>query len=199
VNKKLISLSIMLSAVAMSSSAFAALDGGQISFAGLVSDNTCKMNVNNGAQDAEIQLLTASVADVNAVGVVKTSSTGAKPKAFSIIVDCSASGTTPAGADLTMTSSFRSNSHGTLSNDMSIDNPAKGVDIAIHEVNMRKGTYAIVYVDGENKHSQSFNSDMKATWNFVASYVAQTDPDQPIVPVSAGFIKSNAAYTLTYN
>lgn len=40
---KLIALSLVLSAA--SSSAFAALDGGQLNFAGLVSDNTCTPHV----------------------------------------------------------------------------------------------------------------------------------------------------------
>ena len=39
--------------VMFTSSAFA-LDGGQLDFAGLVSDNTCILHVNGGAQDGQI-------------------------------------------------------------------------------------------------------------------------------------------------
>jgi type 1 fimbria pilin len=60
---KLIALSLVLSAA--SSSAFAALDGGQLNFAGLVSDNTCTPHVNGGSQDGQIQL-TAVSADITA-------------------------------------------------------------------------------------------------------------------------------------
>ncbi|NCB60491.1 MAG: fimbrial protein, partial [Gammaproteobacteria bacterium] len=105
-------LVIALSTATLSSSAFA-LDGGQIDFAGLVSDNTCVMSVNNGAQDAQIQLETASVDEVNTAGVVKAATVGAKPKAFTISVDCSKAGfTTQTKADLPMTSQFRSNGQG---------------------------------------------------------------------------------------
>ncbi|ECY5567937.1 fimbrial protein, partial [Salmonella enterica subsp. enterica serovar Durham] len=44
---KLIALSLVLSA-ASTTSAFA-LDGGQVDFAGLVSDNTCTPHVNGGS------------------------------------------------------------------------------------------------------------------------------------------------------
>jgi P pilus assembly protein, pilin FimA len=195
-NKKFVALSIALSAATLSSSAFAALDGGQISFAGLVSDNTCNMSVNNGAQDAEIQLETATVTEVKTAGEVKSNAIGAKPKAFAITVDCSASGTAPSDADLVMTSQFRSNSQGTLDNDLSIDNPAQGVNLAIHQLDTKSGSYTKVNVDGEETHRQSFDADLKATWSFVASYVAQ---NTAVTQVAAGFVKTNAAYTLTYN
>ena len=126
-------LAAALSMATISSSAFA-LDGGQIDFAGLVSDNTCVMSVNNGAQDAQIQLETASVAEVNSAGMVKANSVGAKAKAFTISVDCSKAGfDTQTTANLTMTSQFRSNGQGTLNNDSSITDAAKGVNVAIHD------------------------------------------------------------------
>ncbi|ULK52334.1 fimbrial protein [Citrobacter portucalensis] len=200
-NKKLLVISLAFSAATISSSAFA-LDGGQIDFAGLVSDNTCVMSVNNGAQDAQIQLETASVDEVNTAGVVKAATAGAKPKAFTISVDCSKAGfTTQTKADLTMTSQFHSNGQGTLNNDPSITNEATGVNVAIHEVNPTSGVYSMVTVDGKDVHSQTFNTDKKAQWSFVASYVAQTNPAATpvVVPVAAGFVKTNAAYTIAYN
>ncbi|WP_262798131.1 fimbrial protein [Citrobacter cronae] len=200
-NKKLIVISMALSAATLSSSAFA-LDGGQIDFAGLVSDNTCVMSVNNGAQDSQIQLETASVAEVNTAGMVKAAAIGAKPKTFTVSVDCSKAGfTTQANADLTMTSQFHSNGQGTLNNDSSITNAATGVNIAIHEVNPTSGAYSMVTVDGKDVHTQAFSTDKKAQWSFVASYVAQTDPTATpvVVPVTAGFVKTNAAYTIAYN
>ena len=194
-------LVIALSTATLSSSAFA-LDGGQIDFAGLVSDNTCVMSVNNGAQDAQIQLETASVDEVNTAGVVKAATVGAKPKAFTISVDCSKAGfTTQTKADLTMTSQFRSNGQGTLNNDTTITNAASGVNVAIHEQNPTSGAYSMVTVDGKDVHSQNFDTNKKAQWSFVASYVAQTNPAATpvVVPVAAGFVKTNAAYTIAYN
>ena len=194
-------LVIALSTATLSSSAFA-LDGGQIDFAGLVSDNTCVMSVNNGAQDAQIQLETASVDEVNTAGVVKAATVGAKPKAFTISVDCSKAGfTTQTKADLTMTSQFRSNGQGTLNNDTTIPNAASGVNVAIHEQNPTSGAYSMVTVDGKDVHSQNFDTNKKAQWSFVASYVAQTNPAATpvVVPVAAGFVKTNAAYTIAYN
>ena len=200
-NKKLLVISLAFSAATLSSSAFA-LDGGQIDFAGLVSDNTCVMSVNNGAQDAQIQLETTSVAEVNSAGLVKANSVGAKAKAFTISVDCSKAGfETQTKANLTMTSQFRSNGQGTLNNDESITDAAKGVNVAIHEVNPTTGTYTMVTVDGKDTHTQTFDTSKKAQWSFVASYVAQTDPTATpvVVPVTAGFVKTNAAYTIAYN
>lgn len=60
---KLIALAMVVSAA--STSAFA-LDGGQVDFAGLVSDNTCTPHVNGGSQDGQVQLNTASKAAVDA-------------------------------------------------------------------------------------------------------------------------------------
>ena len=194
-------LVIALSTATLSSSAFA-LDGGQIDFAGLVSDNTCVMSVNNGAQDAQIQLETASVDEVNTAGMVKAATVGAKPKAFTISVDCSKAGfTTQTKADLTMTSQFRSNGQGTLNNDTTITNATSGVNVAIHEQNPTSGAYSMVTVDGKDVHSQNFDTNKKAQWSFVASYVAQTNPAATpvVVPVAAGFVKTNAAYTIAYN
>ncbi|WP_407182704.1 fimbrial protein [Citrobacter europaeus] len=194
-------LVIALSTATLSSSAFA-LDGGQIDFAGLVSDNTCVMSVNNGAQDAQIQLETASVAEVNTAGMVKAAALGAKPKAFTISVDCSKAGfTTQTTAALTMTSQFRSNGQGTLNNDSTITNAASGVNVAIHEMNPTSGAYSMVTIDGKDVHSQTFDTNKKAQWSFIASYVAQTDPAATpvVVPVAAGFVKTNAAYTIAYN
>ena len=79
---KLIALSLVLSAA--SSSAFAALDGGQLNFAGLVSDNTCTPHVNGGSQDGQIQLNTAVSADITA-GVSATAP-GVQPEPFYITV-----------------------------------------------------------------------------------------------------------------
>ncbi|HAD0256631.1 TPA_asm: fimbrial protein, partial [Salmonella enterica subsp. enterica serovar Typhimurium] len=56
-------LAIAFSTALLSSSAFA-LDGGQVDFAGLVSDNTCTPHVNGGSQDGQVQLNTAVTADV---------------------------------------------------------------------------------------------------------------------------------------
>ncbi|ECY3950370.1 fimbrial protein, partial [Salmonella enterica subsp. enterica serovar Ibadan] len=39
-----------------------------------------------------------------------------------------------------------------------------------------------------------FNADGVAKFNFVVSYVKQSDA----VPVTAGYVKSNTAYTVTY-
>ncbi len=64
--KKIIALSVAFSAALLSASALAALDGGQVDFAGLVSDNTCAPHVNGGSQDGQVQLKTAKTADITA-------------------------------------------------------------------------------------------------------------------------------------
>ena len=68
-------------------------------------------------------------------------------------------------------------------------------------VNPTTGTYTMVTVDGKDTHSKTFDTSKKAQWSFVASYVAQTDPAATpvVVPVTAGFVKTNAAYTIAYN
>ncbi|EOX8503303.1 fimbrial protein [Salmonella enterica] len=195
-NTKLLALSVILSA-SVSTSAFA-LDGGQLNFAGLVSDNTCDMHVDGGAQDKDIQLSTASVAEVNTAGDVNLATLGAKPKLFSITVDCSNSGmdlTAKPNATMVMSSQFYSNSRGTLNNDTSINNPSSGVNLAIHNVKA-DGTFKQVKVnDPADEYTATFNTSGVASWNFAASYVTQ---NKTLVPVVAGFVKSNAAYTITY-
>lgn len=180
--------------VMFTSSAFA-LDGGQLDFAGLVSDNTCALHVNGGAQDGQIGLETATSAEVTTAGMVKPAEVGAKPKDFSITVDCSA-GTPPAKAFLNMGSVFFSNSQGTLNNDVSVNQAASGVAIAVHYIPdiSAPGTIEQMKInDGSDTKEQLFSSG-KAIFNFRASYVKQADA----VPVTAGYVKTNAAYTITY-
>ncbi|ECH9262414.1 fimbrial protein, partial [Salmonella enterica subsp. enterica] len=87
---KLIVLSMVLSAA--STSAFA-LDGGQVDFAGLVSDNTCAAHVNGGSQDGQVQLNTADRKNVEADLGVQLGSVGVQPEPFYITVDCGTSTT----------------------------------------------------------------------------------------------------------
>ena len=192
---KLIALSLVLSA-ASTTSAFA-LDGGQVDFAGLVSDNTCTPHVNGGSQDGQVQLNTAVTANVASDPGVQGSEPGVQPEPFYITVDCGSSNANTK-AHLSMASTFFSNSLGTLNNDDSISNPATGVNLAIHQVDDSGSALAYTQVkvnDAADIHDASFNADGVAKFNFVVSYVRQSSA----VPVTAGYVKSNTAYTLTYN
>ena len=191
---KLIALSLVLSA-ASTTSAFA-LDGGQVDFAGLVSDNTCTPHVNGGSQDGQVQLNTAVTANVASDPGVQGSEPGVQPEPFYITVDCGSSNTNTK-AQLSMASTFFSNSLGTLNNDDSISNPATGVNLAIHAIDASGSALAYTQVkvnDAADIHDASFNADGVAKFNFVVSYVKQSDA----VPVTAGYVKSNTAYTVTY-
>ncbi|ECI2855391.1 fimbrial protein [Salmonella enterica subsp. enterica] len=191
---KLIALSLVLSA-ASTTSAFA-LDGGQVDFAGLVSDNTCTPHVNGGSQDGQVQLNTAVTANVASDPSVQGSEPGVQPEPFYITVDCGSSNANTK-AHLSMASTFFSNSLGTLNNDDSISNPATGVNLAIHQVDDSGSALAYTQVkvnDAADIHDASFNADGVAKFNFVVSYVKQSDA----VPVTAGYVKSNTAYTVTY-
>ncbi|HFL5521523.1 TPA: fimbrial protein [Salmonella bongori] len=190
---KLIALAMVVSAA--STSAFA-LDGGQVDFAGLVSDNTCTPHVNGGSQDGQVQLNTASKAAVDADLGVQTSAVGVMPESFYISVDCG-TGSANAKAQLSMSSTFFSNSNGTLNNDDSITDPAAGVNLAIHQVDDSGSALAYTQVkvnDPSDIHEATF-VDGVAKFDFVVSYVKQSSA----VPVTAGYVKSNTAYTLTYN
>ena len=194
--KNIIALSVALSAALLSSSAFA-LDGGQIDFAGLVSDNTCIPRVNGGSQDGQVQLNTAKVADIQADSGVQLGAVGVQPESFYITVDCG-SANTNANANLSMASTFFSNSNGTLNNDDSISSPAAGVNLAIHEVDSCGAALAYKQVKINNTsdvHKQKFGADGVAKFNFVVSYVKQSTA----VQIKAGYVKSNTAYTLVYD
>lgn len=191
---KLIALSLVLSAA--STSAFA-LDGGQVDFAGLVSDNTCTPHVNGGSQDGQVQLNTAQTADISNDLGVQTSAVGVQPESFYITVDCGTSNTNST-AHLSMASTFFSNSEGTLNNDDSISEPATGVNLAIHQVDGSGSALAYTQVkvnDAADIHDASFDANGVAKFNFAVSYVKQSTA----VPVTAGYVKSNVAYTVTYN
>ncbi|MBJ9514685.1 fimbrial protein [Citrobacter portucalensis] len=189
-------LAIAFSTALLSSSAFA-LDGGQVDFAGLVSDNTCTPHVNGGSQDGQVQLNTAVTADVASDKGVQGSEPGVQPEPFYITVDCGSSNTN-SKAHLSMASTFFSNSLGTLNNDDSISNPATGVNLAIHAIDASGSALAYTQVkvnDAADIHDATFDTDGVAKFNFVVSYVRQSSA----VPVTAGYVKSNTAYTLTYN
>lgn len=191
---KLIALSLVLSAA--STSAFA-IDGGQVDFAGLVSDNTCVPHVNGGSQDGQVQLNTAKVGDIQADLGVQLGAVGVQPESFYITVDCGSTNTNTK-AHLSMASTFFSNSSGTLNNDDSISSPAAGVNLAIHQVDGSGATLAYKQVkinDAADIHDSEFGADGVTKFNFVVSYVKQSSA----VQVTSGYVKSNTAYTLTYN
>lgn len=153
---KLIALSLVLSA-ASTTSAFA-LDGGQVDFAGLVSDNTCTPHVNGGSQDGQVQLNTAVTANVASDPGVQDSEPGVQPEPFYITVDCGSSNA----------------------------NTKAHLSMAYTQVKVN---------DAADIHDATFDADGVAKFNFVVSYVRQSSA----VPVTAGYVKSNTAYTLTYN
>ncbi|UGS42032.1 fimbrial protein [Pseudocitrobacter corydidari] len=188
--KQKLALGILFSLVSLPA---LALDGGQLDFAGLVSDNTCILHVNGGAQDGQISLATATTAEVEGAGVVNAVAVGAKAEPFSITVDCSAKTPAATAANLNMSSVFFSNSQGTLNNDMSVSQAASGVAIAVH-YEPNASTFEQVKINDSTDIKNLTLTNGKATWNFRASYVKQA----AAIPVVAGFVKTNAAYTITY-
>lgn len=191
---KLLSV-ITLASSAFVSSAFAAnIDGGQLDISGLVSTNTCTLHVNGGAQDGLIILNTAEVADIT--DEVSDTQAGAKKEPFSILVDCSSASPSPGSTtQLSMGSVFFSNSKGTLNNDTSISQPATGVNIAIHKVDNSTGDISQVKINDPSAVQTGTLVNGKYTYNFLASYVKQST----LIAVGAGYVKTNAAYTVNYN
>ncbi|EPJ0808064.1 fimbrial protein [Escherichia coli] len=149
--------------------ASADMDGGQLNISGLVVDNTCETRVDGGNKDGLILLQTATVGEIDA-GVLNDT-VGAKAKPFSITVDCSKANPNPGStAKMTFGSVFFGNSKGTLNNDMSINNPSD------------------VYTKALDATTKS------AVYDFKASYVRAV-ADQT---ATAGYVKTNTAYTITY-
>ena len=172
---------LMLAMVAGTASAD--MDGGQLNISGLVVDNTCETRVDGGNKDGLILLQTATVGEIDA-GVLNDT-VGAKAKPFSITVDCSKANPNPSStAKMTFGSVFFGNSKGTLNNDMSINNPSDGVNIALHNINNPGDVYTKA-LDATTK---------SAVYDFKASYVRAV-ADQT---ATAGYVKTNTAYTITY-
>lgn len=179
---------LMLAMVAGTASAD--MDGGQINISGLVSDNTCETKVDGGKQDGLVLLQTATVAEITA-GVSETA-VGAKAKPFSITVDCSKA--IPGGQPtLTFGSVFFGNSRGTLNNDMSITTPSSGVNIALH--NIDGTTVKQVKINNASDAYTKALTNNVAVFDFKASYVREDDS----TPATAGYVRTNTAYTITYN
>ena len=177
---------LMLAMVAGTASA--GLDGGQLNISGLVVDNTCETRVDGGNKDGLVLLQTATVAEISA-GVLNDT-VGAKAKPFSITVDCSNANPNPGStAKMTFGSVFFGNSKGTLNNDMSINTPSDGVNIdgsTIKQVQINNpGDIYTKTLDATTK---------SATYDFKASYVRAEASQAP----TAGYVKTNTAYTITY-
>lgn len=182
---------LMLAMVAGSASAD--MDGGQLNISGLVVDNTCETRVDGGNKDGLILLQTATVAEISE-GVLDTT-VGAKAKPFSITVDCSKANPAPGStAKMTFGSVFFGNSKGTLNNDMSINTPSDGVNIALH--NIEGSTIKQVKINNPGDiYSKALDATSKsATYDFKASYV-RADAS---TAATAGYVKTNTAYTVTY-
>ncbi len=229
---------LMLAMVAGTASAD--MDGGQLNISGLVVDNTCETRVDGGNKDGLILLQTATVGEIDA-GVLNDT-VGAKAKPFSITVDCSKANPNPGStAKMTFGSVFFGNSKGTLNNDMSINNPSDGVNIALHNIDgstikqvqinnpgdvytkaLDATTKSAVYdfkasyvravadqthnIDGSTIKQVQINNPgdvytkaldattKSAVYDFKASYVRAV-ADQT---ATAGYVKTNTAYTITY-
>ena len=182
---------LMLAMVAGNASA--ALDGGQLNISGLVVDNTCETRVDGGNKDGLVLLQTATVSEITA-GVLNDT-VGAKAKPFSITVDCSNANPNPGStAKMTFGSVFFGNSKGTLNNDMSINTPADGVNIALH--NIDGSTIKQVQINNQgDAYIKTMDATSKtATFDFKASYVRAETSTAP----TAGYVKTNTAYTITY-
>lgn len=187
-NKKL--LAVVLAASCFSAGNAMAVDGGEININGLVSDETCPATVNGGSNDVNITLKTAKPSDIAALN---DKALGAYPAAISISVNCTNAAANKT-AIMSFTSTFHSTTQGTLENDSSISGPAKGVNIALHDVSAT--TPALVKVnDPSSKISSPIDSTSHiATFSYMASYVKSSST----ATVTSGPVKTNATYTLTY-
>ena len=176
---------LMLAMVAGTASAD--MDGGQLNISGLVVDNTCETRVDGGNKDGLILLQTATVGEIDA-GVLETT-VGAKAKPFS-----KANPAPGSSAKMTFGSVFFGNSKGTLNNDMSINNPSDGVNIALH--NIDGSTVKQVKINNPGDvYTKALDATTKSvTYDFKASYVRAVN-DQT---ATAGYVKTNTAYTVTY-
>ncbi len=177
---------LMLAMVAGTASAD--MDGGQLNISGLVVDNTCETRVDGGNKDGLILLQTATVGEIDA-GVLNDT-VGAKAKPFSITVDCSKANPNPGStAKMTFGSVFFGNSKGTLNNDMSINNPSDGVNIALH--NIDGSTIKQVQINNPGDvYTKALDATTKsAVYDFKASYVRAV-ADQT---ATAGYVKTNTA------
>ncbi|WP_409415305.1 fimbrial protein, partial [Escherichia sp. AM3] len=97
-------------------------------------------------------------------------------------------------AKMTFGSVFFGNSKGTLNNDMSINNPSDGVNIALH--NIDGSTIKQVQINNPGDvYTKALDATTKsAVYDFKASYVRAV-ADQT---ATAGYVKTNTAYTITY-
>ena len=171
---------LMLAMVAGTASAD--MDGGQLNISGLVVDNTCETRVDGGNKDGLILLQTATVGEIDA-GVLNDT-VGAKAKPFSITVDCSKANPNPGStAKMTFGSVF-----------LSINNPSDGVNIALH--NIDGSTIKQVQINNPGDvYTKALDATTKsAVYDFKASYVRAV-ADQT---ATAGYVKTNTAYTITY-
>lgn len=183
-----------------STTAMAETEGGRINFEGLVSAETCQKvvtsSVGSSETDGTVTLNTAHVSDITAE--VADTTAGAKAEDFSIAIDCTDAGTSPAKASLTLSSSF-SNTKGTLDNDETLSRngeaAAKAVDIAVHRVADNTNALSLVKInDPANTMDQEFINNI-ATYNFKASYVKSSDAG---AEVTTGPVTTNAIYTFSY-
>ncbi|ECU9839662.1 fimbrial protein [Salmonella enterica] len=183
--------------MAMGSTSAMATEGGRINFEGLVSAETCQKVVSSAAGDSAtdgtVTLKTAHVSDITAE--VSDTAAGAKAEDFSIAIDCSEAGASPAKASLTLSSSFK----GTLDNDETLSRAgeaaAKAVDIAVHRVADDTNALSLVKInDPANTMDENFTNNI-ATFNFKASYVKSSDAG---AEVTTGPVTTNAIYTFTY-
>lgn len=183
--------SLMLAIVA--STASANINSSQLNISSLVVNNTCKTRVNSSNKNSLILLQTATVSKINAS--VLNNTVGAKAKPFSITVNCSKANPNPSStAKITFSSVFFSNSKKTLNNNMSINNPSNSVNIALHNIN--SSTIKQVQINNpSNVYTKALNATTKsAVYNFKASYVRAVANQT----ATASYVKTNTAYTITY-
>ncbi len=184
---------IMLAMAAGTAFAANDMDGGQLNISGLVVDNTCEARVDGGNKDGLILLQTATVAEITD-GVLDTT-VGAKAKPFSITIDCSKANPAPGTASkMTFGSVFFGNSKGTLNNDMSINTPSDGVNIALH--NIEGSTIKQVQVNNPGDvPAKLWIQRLNLQPTILKHSYVRADASKA---ATAGYVKTNSAYTITY-
>ncbi|EJV7174738.1 fimbrial protein [Escherichia coli] len=191
-NKKILAAALAASFV-VAGSATAGVEGGQLNIGGLVTTGTCSMIINNEkGYDYNVMLKTVTIADV---GNVEQTAINGENKQIDMKLDCTGTAVDLNSTSMTFDSMFNNTAQGTLSN-IETDQAAKNVDIALHNVASGGALQLVKIGDSSSAFAGTLSSDKKsATWTYKASYATS----EAGAAVSAGHVKANTSYIISYN
>lgn len=184
--------------LAMTAGSAMAADTGTITFHGLVTNNTCKISLDNqidqDGNDFDVTLGTVAVKDF-ATQLDAASTLGQKTFTLNLS-ECAGEALTAATAQFDSWAGSSSTSEGMLVPPSNVEGAAANVNLVLS--NNGNGNTDQVKIDQVNNLQSATIKDGAADLSYRVAYIQGQGWDSTTNPVSAGIVQAQVAFTIAY-